>query len=104
MRQQVAKAVNAISSTKREKSAKPSPKSQLFNVIFFSFLGGMLLADGLHDFRAKSGNHWAFDLAMAAAWLILATAMGIRLLRVDKARGLAADANSVLRVTDASQP
>jgi hypothetical protein len=108
MRQHVAAAVNPISSATPEKTAKRNPRLQLFNVILCSVWGGMYLTEGFNDLRSKSEYqseyHWAFDFLMAAAFLILATANGIRLLRVDKARKLAADADSVLRVTDSREP
>jgi hypothetical protein len=104
MRQQVAAAVNPISYATPEKTAKRSPRLQLFNVILFSAWGGMYLTDRFRDLRSKSEYHWAFDFLMAAAFLVLATANGIRLLRVDKARRLAVDADSVLRVTDSRDP
>jgi glucose uptake protein GlcU len=86
MRQQVAATVNPISypKLKPDRQYLRSKEFRLFNVILFSVFGGMYLTEGFHDLRSKSEYHLAFDFVMVAAFLIIATVNGIRLLRADK--------------------
>jgi hypothetical protein len=86
------------------KSAKRKPKLELFNTIFSSFLGGIFFADGIRHFKTSRNEYdWIFDFFMAAAWVLIATVSGIRLIKPERTEPFKVDSDSVLTLTDSVQ-